>query len=238
MPLASQEKTPRAHGALRGRRRALACQGTQTHVPVCLKSRVRSVFLHHLCLKAAWRLLQLCVAALAGRCWALGGLHSRTYSGALTRSRRRRSFGALCSCLKRVASTIPKKVNITPGRTLGKCHLATGASQEKTPRARGALRGRGRALACPGTQTHVPVCARSSSITSASKPLGASCSCLLPLLRVGVFGCWVVSTHGHIAGRSLARAAERRRRSSCALCFVYVWRLQYPVRLISHQEER
>jgi hypothetical protein len=91
---ASHEKTPRARGALCGRGRALACPGTQTHVPVCLKSRVRSVFLHHLCLKAAWRLLQLCVAALAGRCWALGGLHPRTYRGALTRTRRRRSFCA------------------------------------------------------------------------------------------------------------------------------------------------
>ena len=67
---------------------------TQANVPVCLKSRVRSIFLHHLCLKAAWRLMQLCIAALAGRCWALGGLHPRTYSGALTRTRRRRSFFA------------------------------------------------------------------------------------------------------------------------------------------------
>ena len=93
---ASQEKTPRARGALRGRGRgrALACPGTPTHVPVCLKSRVRSIFLHHLYLKEAWRLLQLCIAALAGRCWALGGLHPRTYSGALTRTRRRRSFCA------------------------------------------------------------------------------------------------------------------------------------------------
>ena len=94
LPLASQEKTPGARGALRGRGRALACPGTQTHVPVCLKSRVRSVFLHHFCLKAARRLLQLCVAALAGTCWALGGLHPRTYSVALTRTRRRRSFFA------------------------------------------------------------------------------------------------------------------------------------------------
>ena len=67
---------------------------TQANVPVCLKSRVRSIFLHHLYLKEAWRLLQLCIAALAGRCWALGGLHPRTYSGALTRTRRRRSFCA------------------------------------------------------------------------------------------------------------------------------------------------
>ena len=89
---ASHEKTPRARGALCGRGRALACPGTQTHVPVCLKSRVRSVFLHHLCIKAAWRLLQLCVAALAGRCWALGGLHPRAHRGELTRTRRRRSF--------------------------------------------------------------------------------------------------------------------------------------------------
>ena len=91
---ASHEKTPRARGALCGRGRALACPGTQTHVPVCLKSRVRSIFFHHLCLKAAWCLMQLCIAALAGRCWALGGLHPRTYSGALTRTRRRRSFFA------------------------------------------------------------------------------------------------------------------------------------------------
>ena len=91
---ASHEKTPRARGALCGRGRALACPGTQTHVPMCLKSRVRSVFFHHLYFKAAWRLLQLCIAALAGRCWALGGLHPRTYSGALTRTRRRRSFFA------------------------------------------------------------------------------------------------------------------------------------------------
>ena len=67
---------------------------TQANVPVCLKSRVRLVFLHHFCLEAAWRLLQLRVAALASRCWALGGLHPRTYSGALTRTRRRRSFCA------------------------------------------------------------------------------------------------------------------------------------------------
>ena len=67
---------------------------TQANVPVCLKSRVRSIFFHHLCLKAAWCLMQLCIAALAGRCWALGGLHPRTYSGALTRTRRRRSFCA------------------------------------------------------------------------------------------------------------------------------------------------
>ena len=157
MPLGPRrKKTPRARGALRGLQLSLACQGTQTHVPVFPKSRVHSVFLYHLCLKAAWRLLQLCVAALAVRCWALGAwlgaLHPRTYSGALTRTRRRRSFCALCSCL-RVASTIPKEVNITPGRTLGKCHLATGASHEKTPRARGALCGRGRALACPSTPT-------------------------------------------------------------------------------------
>ena len=43
-------------------------------------------------------------------------------------------------------------------------------------------------------------------VASASKQLGASSSCALPLLRVGA-GRWVVSTHGHIAGRSLARAA-------------------------------
>ena len=55
---------------------------------------MRSVFLQFFCLKAARRLLQLCVAALAGTCWALGGLHPRTYSGALTRTRRRRSFFA------------------------------------------------------------------------------------------------------------------------------------------------
>ena len=79
---------------LRGRGRALARPGgTQIHVHVCLKSLVRSVFLHLFCLKAARRLLQLCVAALAGTCWALG-LHPRTYSGALTRTRRRRSFCA------------------------------------------------------------------------------------------------------------------------------------------------
>ena len=78
---------------------AWACPGMPehsnlTHVPVFLKSRVRSVFLHKTSHKAAWRLLQLCIAALAGRCWALGGLHPRTYSGALTRTRRRRSFFA------------------------------------------------------------------------------------------------------------------------------------------------
>ena len=48
----------------------------------------------------------------------------------------------------------PKKVNITPGRTLGKCHLATGTSQGKTPRARGALRGLQSSLACQGTHTY------------------------------------------------------------------------------------
>ena len=117
-------KNARARGALRGRGRALARPGTPTHVPVCLKSRVRSIFLHHLCLKAAGRPQQLCIAALAGRCWALGGLHPRTYSGALTRTRRRRCFCAMCTCL-RVASTITKGVNITPGGTLGKCNLAT-----------------------------------------------------------------------------------------------------------------
>ena len=106
---ASQEKTPRARGALRGRGRALACPSTPTHVPVFLKSRVRSVFLHKTSLKAAWRLLQLCIAALAGRCLALGGLQPRTNSGALTRMRRRRSSSALCSYL-RVASTITQRL--------------------------------------------------------------------------------------------------------------------------------
>ena len=204
-------KNARARGALRGRGRALARPGTQIHVPVCLKSRARSIFPHHLCLLAAGRLQQLCIAALAGRCWALGNLHPRTYSGALTRTRRRRCFCAMCTCL-RVASTTTKKVNITPGGTLGKCHLATGASQKKTPRARGALRGRGRALACPGTQTHVLVCLKSRvrSVFLHHFCLKAAWRLLqlrvLPLLRVRA-GRWAVSTHGHIAGRSLARAA-------------------------------
>jgi len=163
---ASQEKTPRARGALRGLQRSLACQGTQTHVPVFPKSRVHSVFLYHLCLKAAWRLLQLCVAALAVRCWALGALlgalHPRTYSGALTRTRHRRSFCALCSCL-RVASTIPKKVNITPGRMPGKCHLATGLTGKNASGTRRAAW----ASACPGMPGHPNPRARVSEVPSA-----------------------------------------------------------------------
>ena len=55
-----------------------------------------------------------------------------------------------------------QEANITLGRTLGKCHLATGASQEKTPRARGALRGR-----CPGMPEHSNPRARDSEVLSA-----------------------------------------------------------------------
>ena len=129
---ASHEKTPRARGALRGRGRALACPSTPTHVPVFLKFRVRSVFLHKTSLKAAWRLLQLCIAALAGRCLALGGLQPRTNSGALTRTRRRRSSCALCSYL-RVASTITQRLTPHQEERWASATLPLGPHRKKHP---------------------------------------------------------------------------------------------------------